>query len=91
LCLRENERSLGYGFFHQEGFSSACLVPIPIQLSSIRKPSIFKSMNKLFIGLTAAALVALALRKKSGTTQIEPAVGVTPQQKQNRVITFYKA
>ena len=48
-------------------------------------------MNKLFIGLTAAALVALALRKKSGSTQLDPAVGVTPQQKQNRVITFYKA
>jgi hypothetical protein len=48
-------------------------------------------MNKLFIGLTAAALVALVLRKKSGSTQLEPAVDVTPQQKQNRVITFYKA
>jgi hypothetical protein len=48
-------------------------------------------MNKLLLGLTAATLVALALRKKSGSTQSEPAVGVTPQQKQNRVITFYKA
>ena len=48
-------------------------------------------MNKLLIGLTAAALIALALRKKSDSTQSEPAVGVTPQQKQNRVITFYKA